>query len=371
MNNLKKHNHSIKDEIQLAINRVLDRGIYLMGDELINFENEFADYCLTKYCVGVGNGTDALEIALQALKIQPGDEIICTANGGFFSTAAMISSGVTPKYIDIKYDDMTMDPNNLRKTLTKKTKGIIVTHLYGQMADMKEITKIAKKNKIPLIEDCAQAHGATLNNKKAGSWGDIGCFSFYPGKNLGALGDGGAITTSNSKILKRIIQLRQYGWGEKFYVNLKNGRNSRLDEIQAAILRVKLKYLDSWNEKRRNIACEFSNSLKKTDLRIPKNFGKDYVAHLYAIRSTKKKPIIDSLNNENIANDKHYPIPDYAQKALKNDYADCLLPNTESSCRDVFTIPCYPELNKTEISILVGSMKAKLDRKKSYLFNPA
>ena len=362
MNNLKKHNNLINKEINIAIKKVLESGYYVMGDELSSFEKEFAEYCSTKHCSGVGNGTDALEIALLSIGIKAGDQIICTANAGFFSTAAIISVGAVPKYVDIKYNDMTMDPVKLTEAITKKTKGIIVTHLYGQMADMKEITNIAKKNKIPLIEDCAQAHGATLNNKKAGSWGDIGCFSFYPGKNLGALGDGGAITTSNSKIFKRIIQLRQYGWGEKFYVNLKNGRNSRLDEIQAAILRVKLKYLDSWNEKRRNIAYEFSNLLEKTNLRIPKKFGRDYVAHLYAIRSTKKKPIIDSLNNESIANDKHYPIPDYAQKALKNDYADFSLPNTESSCRDVFTIPCYPELNKSEIkkisdSILTGYNK--------------
>ena len=362
MNNLKKHNNLINKEINIAIKKVLESGYYVMGDELSSFEKEFAEYCSTKHCSGVGNGTDALEIALLSIGIKAGDEIICTANAGFYSTAAIISVGAVPKYVDIKYNDMTMDPVKLTEAITKKTKGIIVTHLYGQMADMKEITKIAKRSKIQLIEDCAQAHGATLNNKKAGSWGDIGCFSFYPGKNLGALGDGGAITTSNSKIFKSITQLRQYGWGEKFYVGLKNGRNSRLDEIQAAILRIKLKYLDSWNQKRRSIACEFSNLLKKTNLRIPTNFGEDYVAHLYAIRSPKKKLIVDSLNSKNIANDKHYPIPDYAQRALKKDYGNVSLLNTEKSCKNVFTIPCYPELDKVEIkkisdSILIGYNK--------------
>ncbi len=214
-NDTRRLNDSISKELKDSIQRVISSGWYILGEEVESFEREFADYCGTRHCIGVGNGTDALEIALRALDIGYNDKVACVANAGYYSSSAILSVGATPQYVDVTWETMTMDPICLEQTITKSTKAIIVTHLYGQMSYMPQIMAVTEKHEIPVIEDCAQAHGAVLKGKKAGSWGGLGCFSFYPTKNLGALGDGGAITTSNEKHEKKIRQLRQYGWGKK------------------------------------------------------------------------------------------------------------------------------------------------------------
>jgi len=356
LNNLSRHNTSIKNELEEAINRVFTSGWYILGSEVKLFESEFADYCGVSNCIGVGNGTDALEICLRSLDVGQNDSVACVANAGYYSSTAILSIGAVPKYIDVSWESMTMDPKSLEERITSDTKAIIVTHLYGQMANMPKIMAIANKQKIPVIEDCAQAHGAVLNGKKAGSWATLGCFSFYPTKNLGALGDGGAITTSDEKLTKKIMQLRQYGWDKKYQLNISGGRNSRLDEIQAAVLRVKLKYLDNWNNIRRKIASSYSKKLNSSDLLLQKNFGKDYVAHLYIIRSNNRKKWMKILNDAKIASDIHYPIPDYKQNNLINYFNNISLNNTEKCCKQVFSIPCYPEISELEFSKIIKTL---------------
>jgi dTDP-4-amino-4,6-dideoxygalactose transaminase len=350
LNNLERHHSSIKDEIEHAIDRVLNSGRYILGPEVESFEREFADYCSVSYCIGVGNGTDAIEIALRGLDIGQGDTVANVANAGFYSSSAILSVGAVPQYVDISWETMTMDPICLEQTITKSTKAIIVTHLYGQMADMPQIMEFAEKHEIPVIEDCAQAHGAVLNGKKAGSWGKLGCFSFYPTKNLGALGDGGVITTSDEKLAKKIRQLRQYGWGKKYEVDIPGGRNSRLDELQAAVLRAKLKHLDGWNNERRKIAARYTDELNRLDFVLPNNFGKDYVAHLYVVRTNNREELQNKLNNAGIATDVHYPIPDYKQKFFGGLNEEINLPNTEKCTKRVITLPCFPEMNEEELS---------------------
>ncbi len=254
INNLQRHNSLISKKLKKAIGNVLSRGRYILGPEVEGFEKEFAEYCKTRFCVGVANGTDALELALKAVNINPTDQVATVANAGMYSTTAIYAVGATPLYIDIMPHGMNMSPDDLARKITKKTKAIIVTHLFGQMADVDKISGMANKYNIPLIEDCAQAHGARRNNKYAGTYGYCGCFSFYPTKNLGALGDAGAIITNDKALETKIRQLRQYGWKKKYHSDMGQGRNSRLDELQAAILRAKLPYLEKWNKKRRCIA---------------------------------------------------------------------------------------------------------------------
>jgi len=357
INDLKRQYQTISNEIESAIKKVLNSCWYILGPEVESFEREFADYCDVSHCIGVGNGTDALEISLRGLDIGHSDTVACVANAGFYSSSAILSVGAIPQYVDVTLETMTMDPICLEQTIIKDTKAIIVTHLYGQMANMPKILAVAEKHNIPVIEDCAQVHGAVLNGKKAGSWGKIGCFSFYPTKNLGALGDGGAITTSNEELATKILQLRQYGWKKKYEADLPGGKNSRLDELQAAILRVKLKHLDGWNNKRRKIAARFTDELNGLDLLLPNNIGEDYVAHLYVVRTNNRVQLIKKLKDAGIATDIHYPIPDYKQKSLIGKFDSINLPNTEKCIKKVLSLPCFPEMSKEELSTVIKTVK--------------
>jgi len=349
LNVLQRHNKKIVDKLQTAVKRVINSGWYILGPEVESFEREFANYCGVNYCIGVGNGTDALEIALRGLGINDSDEVACVANAGFYSSTAILNIGAIPQYVDVIWESMMMDPISLEETITKNTKAIITTHLYGQMADMQQIMAIADKYKIPVIEDCAQAHGAVVNEKKAGSWGKVGCFSFYPTKNLGALGDGGAITTSDEELAKKIKQLRQYGWNKKYEAVMWGGKNSRLDELQAAVLRIKLQHLDNWNNERRKIAEWYTNELNGVDLILPNNFNGDYVAHLYVVRTNNREQLIKKLNDANIEADIHYPIPDFKQNSLKEMFTNISLKYTNKCCESVFSLPCFPEITTEEL----------------------
>jgi len=357
INDLKRQYQTISNEIESAIKKVLNSCWYILGPEVESFEREFADYCDVSHCIGVGNGTDALEISLRGLDIGHSDTVACVANAGFYSSSAILSVGAIPQYVDVTLETMTMDPICLEQTIIKDTKAIIVTHLYGQMANMPKILAVAEKHNIPVIEDCAQAHGAVLNGKKAGCWGKLGCFSFYPTKNLGALGDGGVVTTSDEKLAKKIRQLRQYGWEKKYEADIPGGRNSRLDELQAAILRVKLKHLDGWNNKRRKIAARFTDELNGLDLLLPNNIGEDYVAHLYVVRTNNRVQLIKKLKDAGIATDIHYPIPDYKQKSLIGKFDSINLPNTEKCIKKVLSLPCFPEMSKEELSTVIKTVK--------------
>lgn len=357
INDLKRQTKLIPEAIPEAIKRVLASGWYILGPEVEAFEEEFAHYCGVNYCIGVANGTEALEIALRALNVSSQNLVATVANAGAYSTTAILSLGAQPLYIDISATTMTMDVECLELSLTETTKAIIVTHLYGQMVDMAKIMAVAQKRGIPVIEDCAQAHGAKLEGKLAGSWADIACFSFYPTKNLGALGDGGAILTKDKSLALHLRSLRQYGWSQKYHINNLGGRNSRLDEFQAAILRIKLPYLDSWNNRRRNIAQQYSQAFQNKELQLPQKYDQSYVAHLYVARSAQRDILREKLSTYGIATDIHYPIPDYQQIGLCNSITTITnLPITEKCCKEVFTLPCYPELTDEEVDYITNTM---------------
>jgi aminotransferase EvaB len=357
INDLKRHSDSISDELECAIERVISRGWYILGPEVEAFESEFAATCGVGHCVGVANGTDALELALRALDIGPGDQIATVANAGMYSTTAIKIVGAEPAYVDINPVSMTMDAAALAAALTSRVRAVIVTHLYGQMADMPKLLEAADQIGASVVEDCAQAHGAVLDGRPAGSWGDIGCFSFYPTKNLGALGDGGAIVTADETLAKQVRLLRQYGWTSKYRPSLPGGRNSRLDELQAAILRAKLPYLEEWNERRREIARIYTDAFQPLDLVAPTNFGRDYVAHLYVVRTSHRDRLKTELAEREIRTDTHYPIPDYQQPSIRGSgSALWSLPTTEQCCREVLTLPCFPEMTDAEIERVVDAV---------------
>ena len=308
INDIRRQNQAIADEIETAVKRVIDAGWYILGPEVSRFEAEFASYCGSKECVTTANGTDALELALRALGIGAGDHVGTVANAGGYATTAILRAGAVPVFLDVDEVTWTISPQELSKA--KNLRAAIVTHLYGKMADMPALLASG----VALIEDCAQSHGARLQGRAAGTWGVAGCFSFYPTKNLGALGDGGAVITNDENLSDQMRALRQYGWKTKYISEVPGGRNSRMDAIQAAILRVKLPYLDQWNQRRREIAARYDVAFGKRPC-----LGEDYVAHLYVLRS--RRPHRDRLREllaaKGIATDVHYPVPDSGNLPLR------------------------------------------------------
>lgn len=350
------HHDEVLEQIKSAVNTVLDSRHYILGHQVSRFEGLFADYCETSDCVSVASGTDALELSLRALGIGPGHEVALVANAGFYGSLATYNVGAKPNYIEIDDLSLTMCPRSLQNRITPSTKAIIATHLYGRMANMPGILEIANHCGLPVIEDCAQAHGAALNGRKAGSLGTLGCFSFYPTKNLGAIGDGGAITTSDRSLASNLRQLRQYGWEPKYRIEKPGGRNSRLDEIQAAVLTVKLERLDEWNTRRREIAQHYWAQLKDVYRMMTAPGGEDYVAHLLVLRNANRDQLRAALFDNGIQTDIHYPIPDYKQPAHPDEFAPPLR-ITDGSCRSVFTVPCFPGLTEKEVQRITNVIK--------------
>ncbi|MGA2731083.1 MAG: DegT/DnrJ/EryC1/StrS family aminotransferase [Syntrophobacteraceae bacterium] len=336
--------------------RVFDSHWYILGKEVAGFEGEFAEYCGVANCVGVASGTDALELGLRALDVKTGDKVIVAANAGFYASTAVLLIGAIPHYVDIDPVTLTLSFERLQEALESNPKAIIVTHLYGQLADVETIVEVAAKSDIPVIEDCAQAHGAKSNGKRAGSFGTIGSFSFYPTKNLGACGDGGAIVTDNDYLAAKIRQLRQYGWKAKYHVELQGGRNSRLDEMQAAILREKLPFLDSWNAERREIARRYNAAFSDLPIVCPCSLGEDYVAHLYVVRVNTRDAFRKFIGGFGVATDVHYPVPDHMQSAYPSRQGKGALPVTERVCREVVTLPCYPGLDSGSIERVIQAV---------------
>jgi dTDP-4-amino-4,6-dideoxygalactose transaminase len=276
-----------------------------------------------------------------------------------YSTAAILATGANPVYADIDAHSLLIDVADATHLISnQKIDAIVITHLYGLLADVEKLVQLAKSNNIPVIEDCAQSHGAIMNGKKAGSFGDIGCFSFYPTKNLGALGDGGAIVSNRDDLAKRVRQLRQYGWGSKYCATLAGGRNSRLDEIQAAILRVMLPLLDEWNNRRREIATQYSKGINHEKIVTPIIYGEEYVAHLYVIKTTDRDNLRRHLSMDQIASDIHYPIPDYRQPAAIHRFPDVNRPVTEQLCEQVLTLPCFPEMTDTDVNHVIATVNS-------------
>ncbi|MYN15038.1 erythromycin biosynthesis sensory transduction protein eryC1 [Pusillimonas sp. TS35] len=341
------------------LKRVLDSSWYVLGSEVRDFEAEFATYVGVDHCVSLGNGTDALELALRGLEIEPGDQVVAVGNAGFYGSTAIHAVGAVPLYVDVDAGSLTLSPQALAEVLQRqKPAAIIVTHLYGQLAAIEEIIRLASVAGVPVIEDCAQAHGARRNGQMAGSFGTIACFSFYPTKNLGALGDGGAVVTNDAQLAARVRQLRQYGWSTKYRVALQGGCNSRLDEMQAAILRAKLPHLDAWNSLRRVIATRYNQAFSSLDVKLPCSLGEDYVAHLYVLRVKNRAAFSACLRQKQVATDIHYPIPDHRQAAYQPSAPSLTLPVTESACETVISLPCFPGLADEDVEKVIEAVLA-------------
>lgn len=351
--NLKKQYQIYHRDIDKAIKSVLDSTHFILGEEVDRFEEEFAKFCETKYCVGLDNGISALELGMRALGIGPGDEVITPVNSFIASSAAISFTGAKPVLVDCLPDTYNIDPEKIEKAINKKTKAIMPVHLYGQIADMDSIMAIAKKKDLFIIEDACQAHGAVYKGKKAGSLGDLSAFSFYPGKNLGAYGDAGALVTSKKEIAEKVRMMRNYGQKEKYH-HLSLAWNRRLDSIQAAVLRVKLRHLPFWNQKRKEHALLYNELLNNTKVITPfeiKNVVSIY--HIYCLRVEKREKLQQYLQNKGIMTGIHYPIPIHLQKAYCDlGYKKGDFPIAEKLSKEILSLPMYPELTKEEIKYI-------------------
>ncbi|EAK9908150.1 DegT/DnrJ/EryC1/StrS family aminotransferase [Campylobacter lari] len=347
---LHKINARFEDEIKNKINEVINSGWYILGKQCADFETNFAQYCGVKHCIGVANGLDALRIIIKAYEFSKDDEIIVPANTYIASILAITDNLCKPVLIEPDINTYNINAKSIKEKITNKTKAIMVVHLYGQVCDMEPIYALAKKYNLKIIEDCAQAHGAHFKEKKVGSLGDAAGFSFYPGKNLGALGDAGCITTNDDLLASKIRALANYG-SHKKYENLYAGLNSRLDELQAGILDIKLKYLDSDNQKRKEIADYYMKNIKNENIILPK-IDIDHVWHLFVIRTNFRDKLQKYLNENNIQTIIHYPIPPHKQECYK-DFNNLSLPITEKIHNEVLSLPISPVMTQEEIKQVV------------------
>ncbi len=356
INDLERHHAALREDLIRAAAQVIQSGWFILGREVQAFEAEFARACEVRECVALANGTDALEFALRAVGVAAGDEVITVANAGGYTTTAILALGGVPRFAEIDPERLLIDPASLPAIISTRTKAIVVTHLYGRSAPVEEIVRLARANDIAVIEDCAQAHGARFNGRIVGGWGRIGCYSFYPTKNLGALGDGGAIVTSELALAGAVRQLRQYGWSEKYHATIPGGRNSRLDEMQAALLRVQLPHLGQWNARRREIARAYSARISHPAVLLLPGGGDEYVAHLYVVRTSQRESLQAHLEALHVASDVHYPVPDHRQASLGGRFDRIALPVTEQACREVLTLPCFPEMSSDEVDRVIAAV---------------
>jgi dTDP-4-amino-4,6-dideoxygalactose transaminase len=349
-------------EINEAVHRVLRSGRYILSEETSRFQEEFAAYIGTKYAVGTGSGTEAIHLILHALGIGPGDEVITVSNTAVATVAAIEMTGAKPVLIDIHPLSYTMNPDLLQENLTAQTKAVIPVHLYGQPSDLAPILAFAEKHHLYVLEDCAQSHGAQYRERKAGAWGHAAAFSFYPTKNLGCLGDGGAVTTNDGALYEKLLALRQYGWN-KDRISQFPGLNSRLDELQAAILRVKLDRLEDNNRRRIDIARRYTDALASTRLILPDPTPDTvHVYHQYVVRCPKplsREALAEFLSHLSIQTGIHYPVPVHLQPAYLNRIGSPgSLPVTEEICGTILSLPMYPELSDEDIDhILAGILE--------------
>ncbi|HWA73953.1 MAG TPA: DegT/DnrJ/EryC1/StrS family aminotransferase [Polyangiaceae bacterium] len=346
-----------KSAIDAAIARVLGSGRYILGSEVTVFEAEFAQYIGVRHGIGVANGTDAITIALKALRVGLGDEVITTAHTAVATVSAIELASATPVFADIEPKYFTLDPAKVEQMLSPRTKAIVAVHLYGQPADLTGLLEISRKHGIPLVEDCAQCHGARYAGKRLGSFGALAAFSCYPTKNLGALGDAGIIVSDDSALAERCRVLREYGWAER-YVSHSPGQNSRLDELQAAVLRVKLARLDDANALRDARARSYDEGLSELWFGLPaRRDNAQHVFHLYVVRCRERERAIARLRAAGVAPLVHYPVPIHQQPAYARRIrgADAL-PETERAAREVLSLPMYPELLESDVQLVLGAL---------------
>ena len=358
LNNLSRETAKILPSLEAATSRIFKRGWYLMGKELAEFEHAFATYLGVSNCIGLANGTDALELALYCIGIEAKDKVIVAPNAGMYASIAVSRANAQPVFADVDGDTLCMSAEKLALVAaTANAKAVIVTHLYGQMADMESILAVTSQHNLLVIEDCAQAHGARKAKRFAGTFGDIACFSFYPTKNLGALGDAGAIVTNNPAFAETARAIRQYGWkSRKYQVELPHGRNSRMDELQAAYLSVKLPELNQRNARRRAIWQYYQDSIGNR-LSFVGTANEDFVAHLCVIRSAHRDTLRQKLANQGIDTDIHYPIPDHHQPLWNENLTSVSMPIAELACQEVVTLPCFPEMTDIETNYVADTLR--------------
>jgi dTDP-4-amino-4,6-dideoxygalactose transaminase len=357
INNLSARLAPHEARIRAAVDRVVASGWLVLGPEVTRFERSFAAYHGVAHCLGVANGTDALELALRAVGVTAGERVATAANAGSYSTTALLAIGAEPLFMDVSLETRCATLAEVRRAVEAGCKAVVVTHLYGQAApEIAAIADYCAGKQIPLVEDCAQAHGARVGGKPAGSFGTVACFSFYPTKNLGALGDGGAVLTGDAFVAENVKLLRQYGWKDKYRIEVAGARNSRLDELQAAILSELLPHLDEANARRRAIAARLSASIRHPQVTVPAAGGEDFVAHLYVVRSPKRDGLRAHLHEQGIASDLHYPIPDHRQPVFRGRYDDVRLPNTERLVTEILTLPCYAEMSDQDVERVVEAV---------------
>lgn len=359
INNLSARIFNYKSEIKAATDRVVESGWLVLGPEVKRFEQSFADYLGASHCISLANGTDAIELALRALGVEQGDQVATVANAGMYTTTAMLSIGAHPFFLDVDVASRNTTLVEVERALSAGVKAVVVTHLYGLATpQIREIAECCACRGVPLLEDCAQAHGAQVDGQRVGTFGDAASFSFYPTKNLGALGDGGAVVTGNKTIAEQVMRLRQYGWTSKYQVEVAGARNSRLDEMQAAILSVFLPDLDAANARRREIAARYCAGINHPEVLLPLQTGQEYVAHLYVVQSVHRDALRAHLHSCEIASEVHYPIPDYRQPVFGNRFDSVRLENTERLSREILTLPCYPEMTDEQVGQVIAAVNA-------------
>jgi dTDP-4-amino-4,6-dideoxygalactose transaminase len=357
INNLAAKIDKFQSQINSSVQRVVASGWVILGPEVKRFEAAFAQYLNAGHCVSVANGTDAIELALKALGVEKGDKVATVANAGMYTTTSVLAIGATPVFMDVELQTHVVNLASVKQAIEAGAKAVVVTHLYGlAVPEIKAIAEYCAAQNVPLLEDCAQAHGAERDGQRVGTFGDAASFSFYPTKNLGALGDGGAVVSNSPAIAQRVAQLRQYGWSSKYCVELDGARNSRLDEMQAAILSEFLPHLDEGNARRREIAARYRNEIRHSDVSHAADAGLASVAHLYVIKSSKRNELQQHLREAQIASDVHYPIPDYKQPVFGQQFAGLSLANTEQLASVILTLPCYPEMTDEEVSNVIAAV---------------
>ncbi len=361
MVDLKRQYQDLRNEINTELQAVLDSAAFILGPCVTAFAEEVADYCKVKYAIPVASGTDALHLALRACEIRPGDEVITTPFTFIGTCEAISYTGAKPVFVDIEEDGFNIDVSQIESAITPRTRAIAAVHLFGQPANLDALMDICNRHGLKLIEDCAQSFGASYQDKMTGSWGDAGCFSFYPSKNLGAYGDAGMVITNDDTIAGTVNTLRNHG-SSKAYTHSMIGYNSRLDEMQAAILRVKLRYIDDFNAARRNHAQQYTTRLSGSNITLPRlDLEGTPVFHQYTVRSDSRDRIREALQAADIASAVFYPIPLHQQPVYQNDYKDISLPVSENAARQVLSLPMYPELTQAQIDHVCDTILASID----------
>lgn len=352
INDLRRAYMEQEEELRPAVDRVLASGWYVLGPESSAFEAEFAAFLGGGHCVGVGNGTDALQLALLAVGCLPGDEVVTAANAGAYTSTAALAAGLVPRPADVDPTTLLLTAETAAAQLTERTRAVVVTHLYGLLADVAPLRALCTEAGVALVEDCAQAAGAVGSDGAAGTLADVSTFSFFPTKNLGALGDGGAVVTRRPELAERVGRLRQYGWTSKYVNDVPRGRNSRLDELQAAVLRTRLPRLPEWNARRRSVVARFAAALPEGPRRMVHGEAVEstgYAGHLAVLVTPDREADRAALAAQGIRTDVHYPVPDHRQPVLADAMRDLRLPVCERLAAEVLTVPCFPELTEAEV----------------------